>query len=253
MTTVDDEQYGRLHASWYDRWHDNRDYAAEVAQLRQIMSREGQVHSILDLGCGTGQHLELLADAGHAVIGVDRSPVLVEQARARLARYGEQASVLHGDLLDVETTEGSFDAVLMMHSVLGYQVDTAALLTSLSVVHRALRPAGLFLFDVLDAIPLLQEGLHDDVGIVDDLEHQLLHAITCSLLSAEQACEYTVRMWLVSGGRLVEHAEERHRVRFFLRRELDLLLALGGFRLLGAAPLAGSARGPSRLVWARRL
>jgi SAM-dependent methyltransferase len=250
---VDDEQYGRLHARWYDRWHDDKDYRAEVAQLRQIISREEPMHSVLDLGCGTGQHLELLAEAGYAVIGVDRSPVMVEQARARLARYGEQATVLHGDLLDVETTEGSFDAVLMMNSVLGYQVDTEALLGSLTVVHRSLRPAGLFLFDVLDAIPLLREGLRDDVGIVDDLEHQLLRATTCAVLTNEQACEYTVRLWLVSDGRLVEHAEERHRVRFFLRRELDLLLALGGFRLLGAAPLAGSARGPSRLVWARRL
>jgi SAM-dependent methyltransferase len=250
---VDDEQYGPLHASWYDRWHDNKDYAAEVNQLRQIMVHEGQVRSVLDFGCGTGQHLELLADAGYTVTGVDRAPVMVEQARARLARYGEQASVLHGDLLDVPTAEGAFDAVLMMFSVLGYQVATEALLGALAVVHRALRPAGLFLFDVLDAIPLLRQGPRDDVGIVDDLDRQLLRATTCAVLTDEQACEYTVRLWLVSDGRLVEHAEERHRVRFFLRRELDLLLALGGFRLLGAAPLAGSARGPSRLVWARRI
>ena len=251
MSTVDDEQYGPLHARWYDRWHDGKDYAAEVAQLRQIMAREGPAPALVDLGCGTGQHLELLAEAGHEVLGVDRSPVMVEQARARLARHREHASVIHGDLFDLEP-EHPFDAVLMMSSVLGYQVDNEALLGALGVVRRLLRPGGLFLFDVLDAIPLLRGGPPDDVGIVDDLDHQLLRATTCTLLAAEQAYECTVRLWLLRGGRLVEHAEERHRVRFFLRRELELLLALSGFRLLGAAPLAGSARGPSRLAWARR-
>ncbi|MFC0437349.1 class I SAM-dependent methyltransferase [Kutzneria buriramensis] len=252
MTTVDGELFGRLYASWYDRWHDGKDYAAEVSQLSQIMSREARVDRVLDLGCGTGQHLELLAEAGHTVLGVDRSPVMVQQARARLARYRGRASVLHGDLLDVQPDE-PFDAVLMMYSVLGYQVDNEALLGALAVVHRAVRPAGLFLFDVLDAIPLLRRRPRDDVGIVDDLDHQLLRATSCTLLAGEQAYEFAVRLWLLRGGRLVEHAEERHRVRFFLRRELELLLAISGFRLLGAAPLAGSTRGPNRLVWARRI
>jgi len=248
---VDDEQYGRLHASWYDRWHADKDYVAEVAQLRQIMSLEGPAHRLLDLGCGTGQHLELLAEAGHAVLGVDRSPGMAEQARARLARYRERAAVIEGDLHDIEP-DAPFDEALMMFSVLGYQVDNASLLAALALVHRALRPGGLFLFDVLDAIPLLRRRSRDDVGIVDDLDHQLLRASTCSLLAGEQAIDCRVRLWLLRGGSVVEHAEERHQVRFFLRRELELLLAISGFRLLGTAALAGSARGPSRLVWARR-
>jgi len=253
---VDTDIFGPLHASWYDRWHEHKDYPAEVGQLEEILNREGPAPSVLDLGCGTGQHLERLAAAGHTVLGVDRSPVMVEQAKSRLARYGERAAVVQADLLEL-TVDRPFDAAIMMFSVLGYQTTNESLLATLAVVHRAVRPGGLFLFDILDATVVLREGPKGGVTVVDDGDHHLLRATTGRLFPQEQVYELGMQLWLMCGNRVLDCVTESHRLRYFLRRELDLALGMAGFRTLGSAPLAGGQAGPSRewsrLVWARRV
>jgi len=253
---VDHDSFGPLHAGWYDRWHERKDYPAEVAQIEEILIKEGPASSVIDLGCGTARHLERLAAAGHEVLGVDRSPVMVEQAKARLARYGDRASVVQSDLLDV-TVERPFDAAIMMFSVLGYQTSNDELLAALATVHRAVRPGGLFVFDILDATVVLREGPKGGVTVVQDGDHQLLRATTGTLFPQEQVYELGMQLWLMCGNRVLDCAKESHRLRYFLRRELDLALGMTGFRALGSAPLAGGQSGPSRewsrLVWARRV
>jgi SAM-dependent methyltransferase len=252
------EIFGPLHANWYDRWHGTKDYRAEVDQLIAVIRRAapaGRLGSIVDLGCGTGRHLELLAEAGSEVVGVDRSAVMVARAKERLARFGPRASVVEGDLTELRLDRG-FDALTMMFSVFGYHTGNDELLAVLAVAHRHLHPGGLLLFDVLDAATVLREGPRGGVTVVNDGTRQLLRATTGSLDIDQQVYQLGIRLWLLDGDRVAERAEESHRLRFFLPRELELLLRVGGFRLLGSAPLAGGQPGPSRewlrLVWARR-
>ncbi|MEU3729150.1 class I SAM-dependent methyltransferase [Streptomyces sp. NPDC033538] len=68
---------------------------------------------VLDLGCGTGSLSLLAAERGHRVTGVDRSPAMVELARAKLA--GHDAVFLTGDAAAPPVGERRFDAVLVRH------------------------------------------------------------------------------------------------------------------------------------------
>src|SRR5687767_11187994 len=52
---------------------------------------------ILDLGCGTGSLSVLLAEMGHAVTGIDLSPRMIEQARQKARRHGEEIDLKVGD------------------------------------------------------------------------------------------------------------------------------------------------------------
>lgn len=68
---------------------------------------------ILDLGCGTGSLSLLAAEQGHRVTGVDRSPAMVDLARAKLA--GRDAAFLLGDAAAPPVGEQRFDVVLVRH------------------------------------------------------------------------------------------------------------------------------------------
>ena len=37
--------------------------------------------TVLDVACGAGRHMQFMAERGHAVTGVDRSPQAIEAAR----------------------------------------------------------------------------------------------------------------------------------------------------------------------------
>ncbi|MDN3247802.1 class I SAM-dependent methyltransferase [Streptomyces mutabilis] len=84
---------------------------AWAARLRSwLPERPGD---LLDLGCGTGSLSLLASEQGHRVTGVDLSPAMLGQARAKLA--GRDAVFLTGDAAAPPVGGQRFDAVLVRH------------------------------------------------------------------------------------------------------------------------------------------
>ena len=67
----------------------------------------------LDLGCGTGDMLELLAERypGMALVGLDFSPNMLQVAKERLAGFAN-VSLEQGDAMHLGYADGSFDCVV---------------------------------------------------------------------------------------------------------------------------------------------
>jgi SAM-dependent methyltransferase len=115
--------------------------------VRYLRLEPGQ--RVLDLGCGPGLYCERLARRGLAVVGVDLSPGSIEYARqsAREKRLPIEYACLDYTRLDCGA---EFDAVFLIYNDFGVlsNDDRDELLLR---VHRALKPAGAFVFDVLTA------------------------------------------------------------------------------------------------------
>ncbi len=91
--------------------------------------------SILDLGCGTGQLTEKIAQAGAEVMGVDRAPTMIEKAR-------ENYPHLHFEIADARNfqVDKPFDAVFS-NAVLHWVKEADSAIAS---IHQALKPGGRF-------------------------------------------------------------------------------------------------------------
>ena len=98
--------------------------------------------TVLDAGCGSGRVTELLAErlpAGR-VIALDGSPAMVDEARRRLARFGDRIDYVVADLGQPFALPGgaAVDAVLST-ATFHWVVDHDALFRNLAAV---LRPGG---------------------------------------------------------------------------------------------------------------
>jgi SAM-dependent methyltransferase len=62
----------------------------------------------VDVGCGTGRYTCRLADRGHTVIGIDTSPEMLQQARAKVPA----ACFIDADLLGLPMADDSVDLVV---------------------------------------------------------------------------------------------------------------------------------------------
>ena len=115
-----------------------------------ILSRvNGAELNILDLGCGPGLYTEKLAKAGHIVTGVDFSTVSIKHAKQSAESNGLAIKYLQQDYLKLDVPPGSFDLVTMIYTDLGVLIpdERDNLLRN---VHAALKPGGMFIFDVLN-------------------------------------------------------------------------------------------------------
>lgn len=97
---------------------------------------------VLDLGCGQGRTVAELVRAGHRVVGVDPSPTMIRQARARNrdAVATGDADLLLSDGRELPLADECVDAVLTAHTVY-FMADPAA---TFAEVARVLRPSGRF-------------------------------------------------------------------------------------------------------------
>ena len=107
------EQY-RRHAPGYDA-SARRTVAIRRCCVERLALRPGD--RVLDVACGTGLSFSLLAQrvgAGGEVVGVELSPEMMQQARARAARL-PQVRLIEGSM-EQARLDGVFDAVLFHYT-----------------------------------------------------------------------------------------------------------------------------------------
>jgi 2-polyprenyl-3-methyl-5-hydroxy-6-metoxy-1,4-benzoquinol methylase/glycosyltransferase involved in cell wall biosynthesis len=100
---------------------------------------------VLDAGCGRGEFLDILREAGIAARGVDLDPELVAYCRAK----GHE-DVVQGDLVEVleGIDEGSLGAVVSMQVI--EHLPEPDVLRMLTAAHRALRPGGALVLETVN-------------------------------------------------------------------------------------------------------
>jgi ubiquinone/menaquinone biosynthesis C-methylase UbiE len=100
----------------------------------------------LDVGCGNGRHLELVAERTDRAVGVDASPALLAEARDRLPA-GRNVSLIVGDAAALPVAADTVDVGLYV-ATLHHLPDRGARRASLDELARVLAPGGRALVSV---------------------------------------------------------------------------------------------------------
>jgi len=105
--------------------------------------------SLLDLGCGTGEHARFLASLGFKVLGVDASESMLEKARE--AENPETVSFVLGDMRNIGNSTGEkFGGALCIGNALPHLTGQADLDAFASSLHEHLWPDSPVLIQILN-------------------------------------------------------------------------------------------------------
>jgi SAM-dependent methyltransferase len=225
---MNDIVFQQGYADQYDLFYGDKDYESECDLLEQAFQRYSKepVRTILDLGCGTGNHSIPLARRGYQVHGVDLSENMlahaVEKAQKETMKYPSVFS--QGDVRSIDLGK-QFDAVLMMFAVLGYQLTNEDVLAALRTVCKHLKPEGLFIFDVWYGPAVLAIRPSDRVKVIPTQDGKVIRSASGSLDTARHLVEVKYDLWRISGDKVVSETEEIHQMRYFFPQELALFLS----------------------------
>jgi ubiquinone/menaquinone biosynthesis C-methylase UbiE len=124
-------------------------YSERVAELfPTVLARfDAKPQTVLDIACGEGTFAVAMAKKGFQVTGVDLSPQMLQFARERAEKENVKVEFLPQDMRSLSFEE-SFDLVTCWFDSLNYLLELEDLKKTFAGVCRALRKAGLFIFDM---------------------------------------------------------------------------------------------------------
>lgn len=229
------------YADFYDSLYQDKDYKGECDAIEGIFKKysKKKISSILDLGCGTGNHAFELHNRGYNIVGVDRSEVMLTNAERKLSKLSNKKNIRFekGDIRTWKSSE-QFDAVVMMFAVLGYQLENKDVLQALSTVKKHLKPGGLFIFDVWYGPAVLSQKPSKRIKTVDTPTGKILRRASSEIDSSRQICTVHYMTSFVKNKLQKQDVKEDHQMRYFFPQELSLFLKTSGLELirLGAFP-----------------
>lgn len=216
-------QYEEL-AHWYDPLYaaTGKDHVAEARALLDVAQRLGvRPTSLLDVACGTGQHLATFREVIDDVVGLDHAPGMLEVARERLP---DDVPLRHGDMrrFDLERT---FDVVTCLFSAIGHVRDEGDLDAAIAAMARHVAPGGALLVEPwLTPERVRGDGMRtlDTVTTADGV---CARASRSELRGDVLVVQFA---WAIATPEGIQTAEESHRMPLFTKeRYLEAVGASG--------------------------
>jgi SAM-dependent methyltransferase len=142
-------EYDHIDAELYDRYA--RGLPGELEFYIEEACRAGG--PVLELGCGTGRILLAAAEAGAEVVGIDRSPAMLEVLRSKLAALPDEArkrvEALEADMRSLDLGR-RFARVFIPYRAFLHLLNDGEQRLALQCIHRHLAPDGQLIFNVFD-------------------------------------------------------------------------------------------------------
>jgi SAM-dependent methyltransferase len=218
-----------LYSKYYNLIYSDKNYNKEVDYIASLFDRYGNaIHSVLEIGSGTGGHGLILQKKGYDIFGIELSQTMADQA----TRNGFPC--IQGSSVNFELKK-EFDAVISLFHVFSYLTSNEDLIASFKNAHKHLKKEGLFIFDAWyspavyeqRALPRIKKMENEEISItrfanpIIDINRNTID-IQFSVFAKDLTSNTTSELF------------ESHPMRHFSLPEIELIATFTGFELLKA-------------------
>ncbi len=228
--------FGNIYSELYDLLYQDKEYLKEAIYIEELIAQfSTQSKDILELGCGTCKHAEILARRNNYNIhGVDLSPAMIEMAKNRIItnQLEKNLSVTCADITSYRC-EKKFDVVLSLFHVISYQTSNEQIIATFQNVANHLQNDGLFIFDfwygpaVLTDRPTVRKKIIEN----DRIKVERKSEPTMNFSDSTVDVYFTNQIFNKIDNKMIEQ-KEHHKMRYFFQSEIKHYLSLAGIKLV---------------------
>jgi len=226
----------RDYARFYNLFYRSKDYSAETEYIIELFKRHNKsVETLLDLGCGTGQHDIHFTQHGYKVTGVDLSEEMLsiaEKNNKSIRSNNDALTFLCSDIRDLRL-RSTFDAVVSLFHVMSYQPTNSDLIDTMTTARVHLETGGIFVFDFWYGPGVLTDPPETRAKKYREDEIEVTRISEPLLLHNKNLVEVCYQLLIKeNGGQISNEIREKHTMRYLFTPELELMLERAGFEIL---------------------
>ena len=214
------------YAQYYDLLYQDKDYQGEADYVYKIIKKYlPDAKTILDLGCGTGKHAQLLSEKGYTVHGIDFSEQMLVEAQKKCT---EKLSFSQGNVQTFSLGK-KFDVITALFHVVSYQTDDTALENMFKSVKEHLNDNGVFIFDCWYGPAVLTQLPETRVKRLENEYINVTRIAEPVLYENDNIVEVNYNVFIKSKlDNCIEEIKEQHLMRYLFRKEIMQLFVRNG-------------------------
>lgn len=187
--------------------------------------------SILELCCGTGRLTIPIAKDGYDISGVDYTPSMLEQAKAKASEAGLEIEFVEADIRALDLRK-KYDFIFIPFNSIHHLYRNEDLFKAFQVVRKHLKPGGLFLLDCFNPnIQYIVEGEKEQQQIAAYTTDDGRDILIKQTMRYENKTQINRIEWhYFINGRF--DSVQNLDMRLFFPQELDAYLEWNGFKMI---------------------
>jgi SAM-dependent methyltransferase len=235
------------YSKYYDLLYKDKNYNSEVEFIIKLIKKfHPGAKTILNLGCGTGEHDKFLTEAGYSVTGIDLSEEMLSIAKKKNPRCNYYVADAREFFVDKK-----FDAVVSLFHVLSYQASNTDVFNFLGTISNHLEVNGIAIFDywygpaVLNLKPekRTKKFESNDLLITRHANTDLNYRTNIATVN------FDINVQDKNNNSSIE-MHEKHPMRYFFSPELELFFSQFNFKQLAHFSWPSLDTPPSENSWA---
>ena len=144
--------YSDKFVKYYDDLYNKKDYVNES----QFIESNSNINNLLDIGCGTGKHIESLYKKGRTIHGIDVSGGMIDIAKSK---FNDDVLLTKCNVTSYKS-DIKFDTIISMFNVVNHILDKKDLELYFKSISELLSDDGTFIFDCFNSDVVDNEPRH---------------------------------------------------------------------------------------------
>ena len=227
--------FGDVYSKYYDLLYQDKDYSGETEYLKKLIrGNHPNPKTILELGCGTGKHAELLANKGFDLFCVDMSRDMLEAAKKRCHYLDKRISFYESDITTFKTDQ-LFDTVVSLFHVMSYQCDNKELNNAFKTASQHLKKDGIFIFDFWYGPAVLNDKPQNRIKKISNKELDVIRFAEPQMRLNDNIVEVNYDIIVKEKPKnTITEMNEKHTMRYLFLPEIKYYLENNQFEFINA-------------------
>ena len=222
--------YHQLAESYYSIESHHRDISHDISLVRSLLHSVREP-ALLDLGCGTGEHLASLSKYGINCTGVDSSADMIRVGRLR---FPGKIRFEHSNITDIDYYN-DFDLVTSLFGSMNYLLEDEEIDRAFWNIWRALKDDARALLEIWNSFPIKQIQKKDISRVSTTrfdgrtiVRERGFHVITDRPGKTVAEVDYR---YTITGTGPMEILTDKHVMRSFTPEEISPFIISNGFTI----------------------
>jgi len=215
-------EFNKNYAQYYNMLYENKNYSKESDYIEKLIKKfNPKTNSILELGCGTGKHAQILSKKFN-IVGIDQSDEMISIAEKN---KNENLTFMTSNIKDLNL-DRKFDAVISLFHVMSYQTSNEELSAAFNTASKHLNKGGIFIFDFWYGPAVLNDKPSVRIKKIQNNEIEVIRLTQPELLVNDNIVDVNFEIIVKKKKTNVcTNFTELHKMRYLFLPEIDYLFS----------------------------